>query len=335
MTAGALGRRAVAVVGTGSGLPSTVLTNEDLAKRVQTDDEWIRSRTGIRERRVVAPGETTTTLSERAARAALEAAELAAGDVSLIVVGTTSPDHPMYPCTAALLQKRLGAEQAYGFDVSLACTGFVAAFSVAESLVSLGRARNAVVIGADVNSAYLDWSDRNTCVIFGDGAGACVIRPAAPGEASEVLYAGMGLDGNDEFLVVPGGGAKAPATHETVEQRLHYIRMKGRETARFATTRMVEEVRRACAAAAVPVESLDLVVPHQVNLRILESAAERLGLPFERFVINIERYGNTSGGSVPIALDEAVRAGRLRRGGLVCLVAFGAGLSWGSILLRY
>jgi 3-oxoacyl-[acyl-carrier-protein] synthase-3 len=326
---------AVAFAGTGAALPEKVVTNADLARLVETDDEWIASRTGIRERRVVERGkEATTDLALGAAQRALEAAEIAPADLELIVVATCTPDYGGMPATAPLLAGRLGAPRAYGFDVSLACSGFLAALLAAEKFIATGAAANALVVGADCMSAIVDWRDRSTCVIFGDGAGAAVLRPAREGEG-EIVWGSLGAEGNDRCLVVPAGGSLAPASHETVEGGLHFMKMKGRETFRFAVERLEGGVRAAAEAAGRAPRDLDLIVPHQVNLRIIEAAMERAGVPLEKVAIDIDRYGNTSAASVPIALDGAVRAGRVKRGDLICLVAFGAGLAWGSALVRW
>ncbi len=331
--------RPVAIAGTGSAVPEKVLTNEDLSRLVDTGDEWIVTRTGIRERRVVEVGkEGTTDLAERASRRALEAAGVAPEDVDLIVVGTTTPDYPLFPSTAALLQQRLGARRAGGFDLSLACTGFVAALLVAEKFVATGAAERALVVGADVLTPFVDFADRNTCVLFGDGAGAVVLLPAREGEedaGGEILWGSLGLEGNRDMLYVPAGGALAPSSHRTVEERLHFIRMNGRETFKFAVSKMVQCIRDAAAAIGREPAGLDLVVPHQVNARIIEAAAERAPIPLEKIAMNVDRYGNTSGGSVPIALDEWVRGGRIRRGDHVALIGFGAGLAWGAALVRW
>lgn len=337
MTASAQTRtfQAAAIAGTGSAVPAKVVTNADLAKIVDTDDEWIVSRTGIRERRVVEVGkEGTTDLAEKAARRALEAAEVDPAAVDMIIVATCTPDFPAFPATAPLVAQRLGARAAQGFDVSLACTGFLPALSIGEKFIAVGAARNVLAIGADCMSTFIDWKDRNTCVIFADGAGAAFLRPSRPGEG-EVLWSSQGMEGNQDVLVVPGGGALAPATAATVEANLHCVRMRGRETFKFAVQKLVDGIDAAAKAAGRAACDLDLIVPHQVNLRIIEAAAERAGVPMEKIAINIDRYGNTSAASVPLALDEAVRAGRVKRGDLICLVAFGAGLAWGSTLIRW
>ncbi|HVY62372.1 MAG TPA: beta-ketoacyl-ACP synthase III [Planctomycetota bacterium] len=323
-----------AIAGTGSAVPARVVTNADIARSVETDDAWIVTRTGIRERRVVegaGPGEAnepragaTTALSVEAARKALEAAELAPADVELVVVGTCTPDYPSFPATAPLVARELGATRAFGFDLSLACTGFIAALMTAQKFLAARAASNALVIGADVMSGVTDWTDRNTCVIFADGAGAAVLRRAEPGAEAlrgEVLYASLSMQGDSDVLLV--------------DPRSRKIRMKGRETFKFAVQRFVGEIERAAASVGKRPADLSAVIPHQVNQRIIEAAAERLEIPLERIVVNIDRYGNTSAGSVPIALDEAVRAGRLKPGDLACLVAFGAGLSWGAALVRW
>jgi 3-oxoacyl-[acyl-carrier-protein] synthase-3 len=331
------GLEVATITGTGMCVPERVLTNDDLSRMVDTDDEWIRARTGIRERRVVEPGgQSSTDLAEVASRAALEAAGVDAAQLDLIVFGTCTPDYPAMPACAPLLASRLGAERAGGFDLSLACTGFVAALATAEQFVRAGASRSALVVGVDVMSAITDWSDRATCVIFADGAGAVVLQPAAPGlTGGQVIHRQLGMRGNDRALVVPAGGSRTQLTPEGLERREHCLHMGGRETFRFAVTTMAAEVERAAGAVGVSPADFDLVVPHQVNERIIRSAMQRVGFPMERVVMDIDRYGNTSGGSVPIALHEAVADGRIAPGALVCLVAFGAGLSWGSVVLRW
>jgi 3-oxoacyl-[acyl-carrier-protein] synthase-3 len=327
--------RPVAIVGTGAAVPDRVVKNAEIARRVEVDEEWIVARTGIRERRAVEVGkEGTTDLAERAARQALEAAEVAPAEIDLIVVGTTTPDYPVFPATAALLAARLGARRAQGFDLSLACTGFIAALVTAEKFVATRAAERALAVGVDCMTTVTDPNDRNTCVIFADGGGATVLRPAREGEG-EILWASLGLEGNRDMLYVPAGGALLPASRETVDRRLHFVRMNGRETFKFAVHKLAEGIRDAAAAIGREPKDLDLVIPHQVNSRIIDAAVERVGFPAEKVAINVDRYGNTSGGSVPIALDEAVRGGRIKRGDHVALVGFGAGLAWGSVLVRW
>jgi len=327
------GLRGVRIAGTGSYLPSRVVTNEELSRRLDTSDEWIRSRTGIGERRFAADEQATSDLAVPACQAALEQAGRTAADVDLIVAATLTPDYRM-PSLAAMIQRGLGAEGAGGFDVGSACSGFVYAMAAGASFVRSGASRCAVVVAAEKMSSITDHDDRATAVIFGDGAGAVVLEPADPAEA-DLLAQRRGLRGDDDTLVLPGGGSRHPLTAESLEDRAQYMKMKGRETYKFAVKTFASLIEGTCADAGVAVADLAAIVPHQVNLRILEAACQRAGLPFDRCVINIERVGNTSAASVPIALDEHARAGKLRRGDLVLLLAFGAGLSWGSTLLRW
>ncbi|GAB4142276.1 MAG: ketoacyl-ACP synthase III [Planctomycetota bacterium] len=314
-------------------IPEGVLTNEDLEKMVRTSDEWIRERTGVRERRVVRPGQAASDLAAAAARQALAAAGLAASDVELIVVATVTPDSAC-PATACHVQRKLGAARAAGFDVSSACSGFETALLVGHNLVGSGAFENALVIGADVLSAITDYQDRNTCVLFGDGAGAVVLGA----EAAErlILDHVTGIDGTGANLIeIPAGGSARPADHGTVDRREHFIRLDGRRVYRFAVGKICEVVTELAERNGIEVGEIDVLVPHQANLRIIEAAAEKLGLPMERVVVNIDRFGNTSSASIPIALDEAARGGRIRRGDLVCTVAFGGGLSWAGTLIEW
>ncbi|MBI5366130.1 MAG: ketoacyl-ACP synthase III [Planctomycetes bacterium] len=323
----------VGIFGTGAGLPARVVTNADLAKTVQTSDEWIASRTGIRERRLISPGECTSDLAAEAARRALADAGMSPLDIELIVVGTCTPDH-FLPNTACHVQRKIGAANAAAMDVNAACTGFVYSLSTATALVANGTVKNALVIGAESLSTIVDWTDRNSCVIFGDGAGAVVLRETEG--RGEVLSTFIGADGtNEDVMIVPGGGARCPATRESVDERKHFIRMRGREVYELAVRKMTEMAEKAAASAGLRARELDWIIPHQVNLRILESAAKRLEVPMEKLLINIDKFGNTSAASVPIALDEARRAGHFKSGQMICLVAFGAGLTWSSALLRW
>lgn len=325
--------RRVSVLGLGVHAPARVLDNHELARMVETSDEWIMTRTGIRERRLAAPGETASDLAVPAAREALAAAELSAAELELIVVATATPDTPVPP-TACHLQRKLGASGAAGFDVSAACSGFVVALMTAHRLVSTGAYRNALVVGTEVLSAITDYEARESCVLFGDGAGALVLGSGSG--QPEVLDHLVGMDGTGADLIeMPGGGSLKPASPETLARREHYLRMNGRGVFRFAVERIPRLVREICERNELRPEDLALIVPHQANRRILVAAAKELGIPLERFVVNIERYGNTSSASVPMALAEAVRDGRVRRGDRVLLVAFGAGLTWGASLLSW
>lgn len=320
------------ITGTGSYAPSRVMTNTELERIVATSDDWIRERTGIRERHIAASGEACSDLAVQAGRRALAAAGLAASDLDLILVATCTGDYPL-PATACLVQHQLGATKAAACDLSAACCGFVYALSVADAYVRTGM-RHVLVIGSEVMSAITDWSDRNTCILFGDGAGAAVVS-ASDGERG-ILSTHLRSDGSlCELITVPAGGSRTPLSEQVVAERTHFIKMKGNETFKVAVRTLEEIARETLAANHLQVEDLDLYVPHQANMRILKAVMERLGLPLEKVMVNLERYGNTSAASIPIALDEAVRAGQVRDGSLVMLGAFGAGLTWASALIRW
>lgn len=320
------------IAGTGSYVPAKVLSNADLERMVATSDEWIRERTGIQERRIAGAGEACSDLAVQAGRKALASAGIAATDLDMILVATCTGDYPL-PATACLVQHQLGATKAGACDLSAACCGFVYALSVADAYVKSGM-RHVLVIGSEVMSVITDWTDRNTCVLFGDGAGAAVLS-AAEG-ARGILSTHLRSDGTFcELIAVPGGGSRTPPSEKVVAERMQYIKMKGHETFKVAV-RMLEEIaRETLEANQLRVEDLDLYVPHQANVRILRAVAERLGLPSEKVMLNLDRYGNTSAASIPIALDEAVLAGRIKEGSLVMLGAFGAGLTWASALIRW
>ena len=317
------------IAGTGGYLPERVLTNDELSKTVDTTDEWIWERTGIRERRIAAPGETTCDLAEQASRRALEAAGLEGADLDLIVVGTTTPDR-VYPSTACRLQARLGAEGGAAFDVQAVCTGFIYALGVAEKFVRTGSAARALVVGADVHSRLLDWSDRGTCILFGDGAGAIVLESASePGVMTTHLHA----DGKGERLLYVEGSVEDG--YDNPSQSPARTRMQGSEVFKRAVKVLGGIVDQTLAANGLEREDIDWLVPHQANYRIIEATARRLRMPMERVVVTVDRHGNTSAGSVPLALDEAVRDGRIDRGDLLLLEAFGGGFTWGSALVRF
>lgn len=326
------GQKAV-VTGYGFYAPSRVVTNQDLEKLVETSDDWITTRTGIKERRFAADGESTSTMATRAARIALERARLRPQEVDLIVVGTCSPDY-LFPATACLVQTALGAERAGAFDVEAACTSFVSALAIANGMILSGAAHNALAIGAETLSRLLDFKDRTTCVLFGDGAGAVVLEAsnASVGIQSAVLHA----DGSKgELLWVKAGATKVPATRETVDQGLHFIRMQGGETFKLAVRSMADAAEEALAAAGVTADEIDLLIPHQANLRIIDAVAKRLRFPPEKVFVNIQRYGNTSAASIPIALSEAAERGELKKGDRVLLVAFGGGFTWGATVMEW
>ena len=326
--------KAVRVAGTGSYLPERVVTNEDFRKAgLETDDEWVRTRTGIRERRFARPDQATSDLALEACKRALEAAETTPNDLDVIICASMTSDY-VIPSTAALLQRSLGAEKAGGFDLSAACSGFVLSMQTGAQFIQTGAAKKVLVVGAEKMSYIVDQTKRDTAVLFGDGAGAAVLD-VDPTGASDLLAHRSGLRGDHESLVVPSSGSRNPVTHETIENRTNLVHMKGRETFKFAVSTFVDLIEKTCADAGVKPEQISIVVPHQVNMRILEAASERCGVPLSKMHLNIETVGNTSAASVGIALDEAVRAGKIRRGDLVLMVAFGAGLSWGSALLRW
>jgi len=323
----------VGIAGTGSCLPERVMTNDDFAKIVDTDDEWIRQRTGIRERRFVSEGENTSDLSLAAAKQALDAAGVKPEELDLVVLGTLTPDYLM-PSAATLVQDRLGATRAGAFDVASACTGFLTALHTAEAFVASGRAKKVLAIGAETLSRYLDMTDRASCILFGDGAGAAVVTPWTECERGEIIETTLGADGSGyEFIHIPVGGAAIPHNDPAYVKDDHFITLRGRDVYRFAVSKMAEMIETV--TRNVDPDEVAWVVPHQVNKRIIDAALSRLGWSIERCVVNIDRFGNTSAASVPIALDEAVRDGRIQKGQLVVLVAFGAGLTWGGTLLRW
>ena len=323
----------VGIAGTGSCLPEKVVPNAWFEDFLDTSDEWIRQRTGISERRFVGDDECTSTLSIEAGRRACERAGVDPADLDMIVIGTLTPDYQLPSC-AVLVQDGLGAKKASAFDVSSACTGFVNAAQIGESMIAAGRAKRVLAIGAEVLSRCLDFQDRTSCILFGDGAGAAVLTPWEDCRQGEFLRSTMGADGADYALIhMPGGGAAQRPTPEMFERRDHYIQLQGRGVFRFAVSKMGELIEDMLEGHSL--DELGLVVPHQVNRRIIEAAVERLDVPPEKVMVNIDRYANTSAATVPIALDEAEREGRLEKGKLVVLVAFGAGVTWGASLLRW
>jgi len=317
------------IAGTGGYLPERVLTNHDLEQMVETSDQWIRERTGIRERRIAAPGETTSMLAEHAARRAMADAGIGPDDVDLIVLATTTPDQ-VFPSTACLLQRRLGIHGCAAFDVQAVCTGFIYALAVADKFIRTGEARCALVVGAETLSRIVDWTDRSTCVLFGDGAGAVVLQAAEdPGILSTHLHA----DGDyAELLQVPAGVSQG---YEKVQAGEAYMEMRGSEVFKVAVNTLGRIVDETLEANGLDRAAVDWLVPHQANIRIIAATARKLGLPMGRVVVTVDRHGNTSAASVPLALDVAVRDGRIRRGELLLLEAFGGGFTWGSALVRF
>ena len=321
------------VLGTGSALPAKVISNADLEKIVDTSDQWIRERTGIRERRQAAPHETTSTLSVQASRLALERAGIKATDLDLIVCSTISPDMPL-PSTAALIQREVGARGCCAFDLAAACSGFLFGMTVAEQFIRNGAARYVLVIGAELLSRYLDYKDRATCVIFGDGVAAAVFGPVEP--PSGILAHELHTEGQyADHLFIPAGGTAMPASCQTVEQGAHFIKMRGNELFKVAVRSLEDVSRQVLKKAGLRAEDVDLFIPHQANQRITEAMRERLGVSPEKVYSNISRIGNTSSASIPICLDECVQSGRLKKGNLVLMSAFGAGVTWGAVLMRW
>ncbi len=322
----------IGITGLGMFVPPRVLTNDDIAKMVDTNDEWIRTRTGIRERRIADPGTTTSDLAFRAGKAALKGAKLDPKKLELIIVATTTPDM-LFPSASCLVQQRLGATNAVCFDLSAACSGSVFAMITAQQYLLSGRYKNVLVIGAEVLSGFIDWTDRNTCVLFGDGAGACVMQPVKRGG---ILATDMGSDGSAApLLYMPGGGSKHPPSHASVDQRLHFLRMNGAEIFKLAVRNMAESVKRAMHQAHLTPKHVECFIPHQANTRIIEAVAKWADLPIEKVFVNLQKYGNTSAASSLIALYEAVKKGNIKRGDHVVMVSFGAGMTWGSIALQW
>jgi 3-oxoacyl-[acyl-carrier-protein] synthase III len=325
------------IAGTGSYVPERVLTNADLEKMVDTSDEWIVSRTGIRERRIAAPGEATSHMATKAAERAIEAAGVSATDIDLIIVATITPD-TFFPSTACHVQRNLGAVRAVAFDVSAACAGFLYAMQIARHFINSGNRRTALIIGADKLSGIVNWSDRNTCVLFGDGAGAAILTSKNPddGDPSGLLSSIMASDGRlTDILSVPGGGSAIPITPENAGERLNTIHMQGREVFKAAVKHTLEACETAIERAGLTPKDITFMIPHQANIRIVDAIRDRLGLPPERAFLNLHKYGNTSGAAIAIALDESARSGAMKKGDNVLLVAFGAGFAWAASVIRW
>ncbi len=320
------------ILGTGSCVPKDRMTNADLEKMVDTSDSWIVERTGIRERRIAAKGETCSELGLKAAEQALAAAGVQAIDLDFILVATCSGDAPL-PATACLIQHRLGAVRAAACDLNAACCGFVYALTVGDAMIRTG-ARHVLVIGSEVMSMMMDWTDRGTCILFGDGAGAVVLGQTR--EARGVLSTHLHSDGKyGDLIAVPGGGSKEPPSKHVLEERKQYLKMKGNETFKIAVRRLEEVARESLKANNLSIDDIDWYIPHQANLRIIKAVASRLGLPIEKIVLNVNQYGNTSAASIPLALDEACRQGRIQDGNVVMMGAFGSGLTWASAVVKW
>ena len=317
----------IGIIGVGAYVPERVLTNEDLSRLVDTSDEWIIERTGIKERHIAEPGQAASDLALPAARQALEAAGIAPPDLDLVVVATVTPDM-FFPSTASLLASELDAPDAGAYDLSAGCTGFMYALAQAYGTVAGGLARNALVVGSETLSKIINWHDRSTCVLFGDGAGAAVIAPVAEGG---FLGFELGSDGEGgKELSIPAGGSRNPSTAETVAQEMHFLTMNGREVYKFATRVLVASAEKLLAECGLTVDDVDLYIPHQANKRIIDHAAAKLGIPEEKVFVNVDRYGNTSSASIPLCLAQGVREGRLEQGTRVLMTGMGAGLTWGS-----
>jgi 3-oxoacyl-[acyl-carrier-protein] synthase-3 len=325
--------RGSTIAGIGHYLPERILTNAEMEHLVDTTDEWIVTRTGIRERRIAAPEQASSDLAYEAAREAMADAGITAADIDLIIVGTATPDM-LFPATACVLQDRLGASRAGAFDLSAACSSWVYAAAVAHGYVSAGLADTVLVVGAETLSKITNYKDRSTCVLFGDSAGAAVVRPAGPGDGFLSFY--LGADGaGGSLIALPAGGSRMPASYETVEREQHFLQMNGREVYKFAVRIIPRAIEEAARRAGLQLDEIDWFIPHQANIRIIDAAAERLGQPREKFYVNVERFGNTSSASVPVALYEAVRSGRIRPGHRAVMVAFGGGLTWASCAIRW
>lgn len=326
--------RHAAITGTGSYLPEDVLTNFDLEKLVDTSDEWIRQRTGIAERRIADPDMATSDLCVRAGRQAIKAADIDPLDVEMVIVGTATPD-TFFPSTACYVQQGIGAKNACAFDLSAACAGFIYGLDLADGMIQSGRYQTILVVGGEVFNKILDWEDRNTCVLFGDAAGAAIVQ--GTDEDKGILASYIGSDGDyadTDLLGIPAGGTRLPASHETIDNRMHSIKMRGREVFKLGTRIMPEAAQRALDMAGLTVDDIDLLIPHQANIRIIEAVGERIGIDPEKVYINVDKYGNTSAATTIVALDEALQSGRVKQGDLVLLVTFGAGLTWGSTLIK-
>ena len=324
---------AAKITGVAGYLPPKVVTNSDMEKMVETTDEWIRTRTGIRERHIVEKGMASSHMATEAAKALLAQTKTDPADIDLIVLASVTPDM-MFPATACLVQDRIGAKKAWGFDLSAACSGFAYALTVGAQFVGAGTHRKVLVIGSDTMSSILNYQDRATCVLFGDGAGAVLVEPAGPGEG--ILDFAHDVDGSGgQFLYMPGGGSLNPPTHDTVDKKMHYVHQEGSQVFKYAVRRMAELAEHLLERNGFTSDDLALVVPHQANLRIIRAMQERLEVEDSKVMVNIDRYGNTTAGTIPLGLRDAIQEGRLKKGDLVLLVAVGAGYTTGGVLLRW
>ncbi len=323
----------VMIAGTGSYLPERVLTNAELETMVDTDDEWIRTRTGMRERRIARADEATSDMAVVAARRAMESAGVEADEIDLIVVGTCTPDM-LFPSTACLVQAAIGASKALCYDLSAACSGFLYSLESARAMMQSGLYRTALVVGADKMSAVTDWEDRGTCILFGDGAGAVILKHTVTHRG--IMATVSGADGSlGDLLMIPGGGSRMPATPETVAERQHTVKMAGNNVFKHAVRCMTEAGQLVLEKAGLAVSDVKWVIPHQANMRIIQAISDRVGIPMERIIVNLDRYGNTTAATVPVALDEGIRDGRIERGDVLLVVVFGGGFTWGAMVLEY
>lgn len=322
----------IEIIGIGSYLPEKILTNAELEKMVATSDEWITTRTGIKERRIAKDTEATSDLAIHAAKRAFKKANISADEIDAIIVATITPDM-FFPATACFIQKEIGAKNAAAFDISAACSGFVYGLTIAKSFINSDMYKTVMVIGAEKLSSITDWTDRNICVLLGDGAGAVILRKT--NSTSDILSTYLGADGNyGDLLLIPGGGSRNPATHKTVDNRLHYMKMEGNKIFKIAVRSMADAAKKAIELASISCNDVKLIIPHQANIRIVEAVAKQLDVPMDKVFLNLQKYGNTSAATTPIALEEAIYDGKVKKGDIVVLVAFGGGLTWGSAAIR-
>lgn len=327
--------RTTSIIGAGSYLPERVLTNAELEKMVDTSDEWIRTRTGIRERHIAGDDEMPSQMSAEAARRAIEYAGLSPDEIELIIVATSTPDM-IFPSTACLVQELIGAKNAFCFDLEAACSGFLYALETARQFISAGTLNTALVIGAEKLSCIIDWTDRSTCVLFGDGAGAVLLQAESKDTGRGIIASILESDGAlADLLKVPGGGAMHPASIRTIEDRLHYMKMSGNDVFKHAVRCMSDTADRTLKQCGLTIDDVSCIIPHQANLRIIQAVAGRMGNCIDKFYLNLERVGNMSAASVPVALDEAVRCGRVKKGDIVLFVVFGGGFTWGAMVMEW
>jgi len=322
----------IEIIGIGSYLPEQVLTNVDLEKIVDTSDDWITQRTGIKERRIADKNQATSDLAIKAAKRAIKKAKISPEEIDAIIVATITPDM-FFPSTACFVQKGIGASNATAFDISAACSGFIYALGIARDFIRNNSYKTVMVIGAETLSKITDWQDRSICVLLGDGAGAVILRNT--NSNSDIMSVHLGADGNyHDLLSIPGGGSRNPATHKTVDDRLHYMKMEGNKVFKLAVKSMADAAKKAIQMAGITCEDVKLIIPHQANIRIIEAVAKHLNVPMEKVFLNIQKYGNTSAATTPIALEEAIYEGKIKKGDIVLLVAFGGGLTWGATVIK-